>query len=159
MSFQRVTVGLGTFVAIQGLGTLDAAAQTHTLDLACEAFQTVERAMHPTRPGSDLARIAAAPAGALISVHPWTFEVLSLSLKLWRSSGGQFDPCIPEASASIGDLQLVAPSSLLTPPGTALLDLGGIAKGFAIDKAVDVLIEHGCSAGLVNAGGDMPRAR
>jgi FAD:protein FMN transferase len=155
VTFQRVTVGLGTFVTLQGEGTLDAAAQTHALDLACEAFQTVERVMHPTAPGSDLARIAAAPGRALISVHPWTVEVLSLSQKLWRSSGGQFDPCIPESPASVGDLQLVAPFSLLTPPRTALLDLGGIAKGFAIDRAVDVLVEHGCSAGLVNAGGDM----
>lgn len=111
--------------------------------------------MHPTAPGSDLARIGAAPCGALVSVHPWTFAVLSLSLQLWASSGGHFDPCIPDSPASIGDLQLVAPSSLLTPPRTALLDLGGIAKGFAIDKAVDVLMGHGCSAGLVNAGGDM----
>lgn len=155
MSFQRVTVGLGTFVAIQAEGALDAAAQAHALDLACEVFQTVERAMHPTAPGSDLARIAAAHRGALISVHAWTFEVLSLSLRLWRSSAGQFDPCIPASPASIGDLELVAPFSVVTPPRTAQLDLGGIAKGFAIDKAVDVLIQHGCSTGLVNAGGDM----
>lgn len=155
MSFQRVTVGLGTFVAVQAQGPLDAAAQTRALDLACEVFQTVDRVMHPTTPGSDLARIAEAGGGALLSVHPWTFEVLALSLRLWRSSAGQFDPCIPASPASIGDLQLVAPSSVLTPPRTALLDLGGIAKGFAIDKAVDVLIRNGCSAGLVNAGGDM----
>jgi thiamine biosynthesis lipoprotein len=111
--------------------------------------------MHPTTPGSDLARIAAAHGGALVAVHAWTFEVLSLSLRLWRSSAGQFDPCIPASPASIGDLQLVAPSSVVTPPRTAQLDLGGIGKGFAIDKAVDVLIQHGCRAGLVNAGGDM----
>jgi len=155
VSFQRVTVAMGTFVAIQAEGALDSAAQTEALDLACEALQTVERVMHPTRPGSDLARIAAAPAGALLSLHPWTFEVLALSLQLWRSSGGQFDPCIPESAASVGDLRLLAPSALLTPPRSALLDLGGIAKGFAIDKAVDVLIERGCSSGLVNAGGDL----
>jgi thiamine biosynthesis lipoprotein len=153
--FQRVTVGLGTFVAIQAQGALDAAAQTHALDLACEVFQTVERVMHPTAPGSDLARIASAHAGAVVAVHGWTFEVLSLSLRLWRSSAGQFDPCVPASAASIGELQLVAPSSVVTPPRPAQLDLGGIAKGFAIDKAVDVLIQHGCTAGLVNAGGDM----
>jgi thiamine biosynthesis lipoprotein len=39
-------------------------------------------------------------------------------------------------------------------PGVAL-DLGGIAKGFAIDWAVEVLREDGCVAGLVNAGGDV----
>lgn len=111
--------------------------------------------MHPTAPGSDLSRIASAHGGDVVSVHAWTFEVLELSLRLSRSSGGQFDPCIPASPASIVDLQLVAPSCVVMPPRRALLDLGGVAKGFAIDRAVDVLIEHGCSAGLVNAGGDM----
>jgi thiamine biosynthesis lipoprotein len=155
VTFQRVTVGLGTFIAIQAQGALAAAEQTRALDLACNVFQTVDRVMHPTAPGSDLSRIAAAPGGAPVSLHPWTFEVLALSQRLWRSSSGQFDPCIPASPASIGDLQLVAPSSLIAPPRTTQLDLGGIAKGFAIDQAVDVLIEHGCTAGLVNAGGDM----
>jgi len=43
------------------------------------------------------------------------------------------------------------------------IDLGGIAKGFAVDRAVEALRRHGIAAGLVNAGGDLsafgPRAR
>jgi thiamine biosynthesis lipoprotein len=35
------------------------------------------------------------------------------------------------------------------------LDLGGIAKGFAIDRAVDALLCSGIKEGVVNAGGDM----
>lgn len=155
VSFQRVTVALGTFVAIQAHGALDAQAQARTLDLACEVFRTVNEVMHPTAPGSDLVQIAEAPGGALLSVHPWTFEVLSLSLRLWRSSGGHFDPCIPASPACVGDLQLLAPTSVRTPSRPAQLDVGGIAKGFAIDEAVQVLIGHGCSSGLVNAGGDV----
>jgi thiamine biosynthesis lipoprotein len=154
-SFQRITVGLGTFLAIQAQGIADAAAQARALDRACEIFQTVETVMHPGAPGSDLVRIAEAPGGTLLAVHPWTFEVLSLSLRLWRSSGGQFDPCIPASPASVGDLQLVEPASVRVPMRPALLDLGGIAKGFAIDRAVDALVEEGCNTGLVNAGGDM----
>jgi thiamine biosynthesis lipoprotein len=154
-SFQRVTVALGTFLSIQARGVSDAAAQTRALDRVCEVFQTVERVMHPTAPGSDLVRMAEAPGGSLLSVHPWTFEVLALSLRLWGSSDGQFDPCIPASPASLGDMQLVGPASVRAPLRPALLDLGGIAKGFAIDRAVEVLIEAGCSTGLVNAGGDM----
>lgn len=37
----------------------------------------------------------------------------------------------------------------------ALIDLGGIAKGYAVDRAVEVLLEHGVSSGMVNAGGDL----
>jgi len=43
------------------------------------------------------------------------------------------------------------------------IDLGGIAKGFAVDRAVEVLRSHGIAEGLVNAGGDLrvfgPRCR
>jgi FAD:protein FMN transferase len=154
-SFQRVTVGLGTFLAIQAQGVTDPPAQTRALDRVCEIFRTVEQVMHPIAPGSDLVRIAGAPGGALLSVHPWTFDVLSLSQRLWKSTGGQFDPCIPASPASVGDLELVERDSVRVPVRPALLDLGGIAKGFAIDRAVDALIEDGCNAGLVNAGGDM----
>jgi thiamine biosynthesis lipoprotein len=37
----------------------------------------------------------------------------------------------------------------------ACIDLGGIAKGFAVDRAVSALKAGGCSLGLVNAGGDI----
>jgi thiamine biosynthesis lipoprotein len=35
------------------------------------------------------------------------------------------------------------------------LDLGGIAKGYAIDRAIEALRAAGCVSGLVNAGGDL----
>jgi thiamine biosynthesis lipoprotein len=34
-------------------------------------------------------------------------------------------------------------------------DLGGIAKGYAVDSAVEAMIAAGCEAGWVNAGGDL----
>lgn len=36
-----------------------------------------------------------------------------------------------------------------------LLDLGGIAKGYAIDKGIEAAIEHGAEAVMVDVGGDM----
>ena len=35
------------------------------------------------------------------------------------------------------------------------IDLGGIAKGFAVDRAIEALRRHGIAEGLVNAGGDL----
>ncbi len=37
----------------------------------------------------------------------------------------------------------------------ATLTLGGIAKGYAVDRVVEILIEGGCKAGVVNAGADL----
>jgi thiamine biosynthesis lipoprotein len=36
-----------------------------------------------------------------------------------------------------------------------MVDLGGIAKGFAVDRAVDALKENHVATGIVNAGGDI----
>ena len=50
---------------------------------------------------------------------------------------------------------------ILTKPNTVYskvpltLDLGGIAKGFAVDKAVEALKQCGATSGYVNAGGDL----
>ncbi|MBS3824980.1 FAD:protein FMN transferase [Candidatus Bipolaricaulota bacterium] len=41
------------------------------------------------------------------------------------------------------------------PDSNAAIDLGGIAKGYAVDKAVEFLKGRGATAGLVNAGGDI----
>ncbi len=36
-----------------------------------------------------------------------------------------------------------------------MVDLGGVAKGYAVDQAINILKKHGISSGAVNAGGDM----
>ncbi len=44
---------------------------------------------------------------------------------------------------------------MLVERGTAHLDLGGIAKGYAVDRAIALLVERGVRSALVNAGGDL----
>ncbi|MCK4602007.1 MAG: FAD:protein FMN transferase, partial [Phycisphaerae bacterium] len=38
---------------------------------------------------------------------------------------------------------------------TASLDLGGVAKGYGIDRAVEAMIQAGCRGGLIDVGGDI----
>ena len=52
------------------------------------------------------------------------------------------------------DLELVPPAGVRRRAELAV-DLGGIAKGYAIDRAVDALTAAGCVRGQVNAGGDL----
>lgn len=125
------------------------------LDEVCRVFEHIEATMHPRQPTSDLAAIARAAPGESIAVDPGTFELLSLIRRIWASSGQRFDPCLPEQPGRLGDLVLVAPCHVqrLGPP--VALDLGGIAKGFAIDQAIETLQAGGCAEGLVNVGGDV----
>ena len=72
---------------------------------------------------------------------------------------GVFDPCLPAMPGRLSDIEFCgewaasAPSVVCHAP--LALDLGGIAKGYAVDCAVDALIAAGADAGLVNAGGDL----
>ena len=104
--------------------------------------------------GSDVQRISASARSDVVSVDPWTFAVLALAQRLHRESAGVFDPCLPMRPGRVSDLVLVAQDAVRCDAPVAL-DLGGIAKGFAIDRAVDQLRLHGCTGGLVNAGGDL----
>jgi thiamine biosynthesis lipoprotein len=148
----RLRIGLGTLIAISA--EADAASALPGMEAAFEAVAQVESLMHPTRAGSDLLAIRRGTLGRPLDVHPWTWEVLALSSRLNQASKGAFDPCLPSAAGRLTDLEFAAPPSVI-PHRPLHLDLGGIAKGYAVDRARAALRAAGCRGGLVNAGGDL----
>ncbi len=117
------------------------------------AICRVVRLMDPAAPGGDLARINAASPGSALHLDPWTTQLLRLSRRLWLATGGLFDPALPGHGSvrSLADLG----GSCWQVRARVHLDLGGIAKGFAVDRAIQAMRAHGAYAGLVNAGGDL----
>lgn len=93
------------------------------------------------------------------------WEALSLALGFARRSGGAFDPTIlpaihlgPSALESVGYKKVRADPGRravsFTVPGMAL-DLGGIGKGIALDRAVQVLKSRGVKSAFINFGGQI----
>lgn len=148
----RVRVGLGTLIAIEVSGGEPCQLEI-ALAAAMACIQRVEAAMHPTRSGSDLCALAAAAPGTAVRVDPWTVEVLRLAQLLHRESGGVFDPCLPGFGGRLQDLRLLGLDTVLATTQLRI-DLGGIAKGYAVDRAVAAMQAAGCHSGLINAGGD-----
>lgn len=140
---------LGTLVEVgvpdEGDGALAA------VQAAFAAVQRVHDRMSRFEPQSDVTRFASLAAGLGMDVSPETAEVLQAARELELVSGGLFD--ITQGRAPGGwhceGLRLHKLSA------AAVLDLGGIAKGYAVDCAVRALQQEGCSAGWVNAGGDL----
>ena len=172
-SVRRARPLLGTFVEITVTG--GSAAAMHTaVDEAFDAVATVHRLMSFHDAASDVSRLNRRAVTAAIRVHPWTYEVLQAAGDLHRRSHGVFDVTIAPTLQALGllpgehdDLPSPAPSGagaaieLLSDfhvrfahPGVRI-DLGGIAKGFAVDRAVEVLRRAAMESGLVNAGGDL----
>jgi thiamine biosynthesis lipoprotein len=138
---------------------------------AFERIAEVHRLMSFHDAASDVSRINRAGIGEELALHPYTAQVLSAALSLARESEGLFNPfCAPRLVAWE---HLPAPSNDAAPDwrarGDALMldgcrirkqapawiDLGGIAKGYAVDAAVEALRSQGVRAGCVNAGGDL----
>ena len=149
---------MGTWVAIEAAAESEATAAC-AIEAAFAAVSQVERRMHPEREGSDIARINSAPLHVQTPIHASTWEVLRLAQRLNELTDGVFDPCLPLRPGRLTDLGLSDPSPESEPWGERraplALDLGGIAKGYAIDCAIAALRAAGCSAGAVNAGGDL----
>jgi FAD:protein FMN transferase len=151
---------MGTWVVIEATADSQTVA-AKAIEAAFAAFAEVERRMHPTRAGSDVARVNAAAPGVRTAIHTSTARVLSLALRLNELTQGVFDPCLPTKCGRLTDLQVSRSSCeaefWVIAQAPLALDLGGIAKGYAIDCAVEALREAGCAAGGVNAGGDLRR--
>jgi thiamine biosynthesis lipoprotein len=155
---RRLRIALGTWVAIEATAESEATA-AGALEAAFAAVSEVERRMHPEREGSDIARLNSAPLLVQTPIHSSTWEVLRVAQRLNTLTRGVFDPCLPLRPGCLTDLGLSDPSPQSEPWGVCraplALDLGGIAKGYAIDCAIAALRAGGCHAGAVNAGGDL----
>ncbi|MEO0033296.1 MAG: hypothetical protein RIS94_3054, partial [Pseudomonadota bacterium] len=158
---------LGTYVEVTVPDGAEGAA-----DAAFAAMAHVHAAMSFHDAGSDLARLRAAAAGDEVTLDPQTVRVLRVAKALFEATGGLFDVCCGRALVRAGFLPRAGIARLTDHPGTTadiailsdtrvrvhrrvLVDLGGIAKGHAVDLAIEVLHAAGVAEGLVNAGGDL----
>jgi thiamine biosynthesis lipoprotein len=139
---------LGTLVSIR------AQAEERVVLRAFAAVERVHALMSTHSRDSDLARINREGHRRAVRVHPWTAQVLRFASAMSEASQGAFDVTLGRLGARHGDIVLL-PGPRVRLKRRARLDLGGIAKGFAVDLAVAVLRRAGASAGSVNAGGDL----
>lgn len=154
---KRLRPAMGTWVAIEATAGVEPRAVAG-IEAAYRAIAEQEWQLHPRRAGSDLEQINSAALHTPVPILDSTWRILKLAEAVHVLSDGAFDPCLPSHPGRLSDLTL-------SPPGTdapwalrrmpLLIDLGGIAKGYAIDCAIEALRAAGCTSGLVNAGGDL----
>ena len=163
---------LGTLVEITA-GGVPAARLARAVARAFAAIEAVQGLLSFHDPASDLARLNQAGPSEWVTVHPLSATVLRHARTLARTSTGRFDaavaprlqswgllprprPAVPRSVVARGSAGLeFAAGGRVRLPGPMILDLGGVAKGYAVDRAVAVLRRAGVTRGLVNAGGDL----
>jgi thiamine biosynthesis lipoprotein len=101
-------------------------------------------------PNSDIARINRLAAGVTARVSRWTMECLAIALAAYAETAGAFDISL---GSGLTSLQL-APrdSTVCSTTGAVRLDLGGMGKGYAVDRMAGVLAEWDIHQALIHGG-------
>jgi len=142
---------LGTLVEVGVCAPDDDTSLHIACDAAFAAVVDVQRQLSRFDAASDIARFNALPAGGWLDVRSDTALVLAAAQQLFDDSDGVFDVSLGSAPAA---WQLHS-RRLHKLSDAVQLDLGGIGKGHAVDRAVQALQLAGVADGWVNAGGDL----
>ncbi len=142
---------MGTFVTI----TIDGGHAEHTVHTAIsEAFDGIARidtSMTRHDPMSELSQINLQAHTHAMPVSSDLAIVLETALALFDLTNGAFD--VTMAAGTSADI--VLQNGVIQFKHPLSIDLGGIAKGFAVDHAVETLLRLGHASGSVSAGGDI----
>ena len=167
---------MGTRVAVELWSEERAAGQAAIAAVLAEV-ERLDLMMNPWNADSELARLNRRAAEAPQRTTPELLEVLARALHYSRLSGGAFDVSFasagrhydyrtgeaPDAALLAQERERIDYRAIHLDPDVGTvefsldglqIDLGGIAKGYAVDRGIDLLVERGIVAAVVSAGGD-----
>ncbi len=170
-------LSMASVYAIDAYGP-DAAALPRLAEAALDDVDRLDRLMSHYKSDSPLSRLNRDAASGPVAVDPELFDVIAEAIRYSRESDGAFDITVgplmkawgffrgdghvpgartlAEARARVGyrHVRLNAANRTIAFDRAGVeLDLGGIAKGYAVDRIVHILRRGGVTAALVSAGG------
>lgn len=170
-------LSMGCVYAIEVYGR-NAEALPAIVNEAFDEVDRIDRLMSHYRPESELSRLNREAARGPVSVTTELFDFIVEALRYSRESDGAFDVTVgplmkawgffrgegrlPSEAELAAARRLVGSTHVVVDPGARTiafdtpgveLDLGGIAKGYAVDRAVRLLRRRPIESALVSAGG------
>jgi len=167
---------MGTAIRVE-LWSDDRANGEAAIAAVMREMHRIDAAMSPFKPDSELSRINREAAQVAVPISAELFGLLQRSLEFSRASDGAFDITFASVGnlydyregAAPGDAELAAARAAIGYQNLKLdaqartvrfaragmrIDLGGFAKGYAVDNGAAILRRHGIAHGIVTAGGD-----
>ncbi|MCK4590454.1 MAG: FAD:protein FMN transferase, partial [Candidatus Latescibacteria bacterium] len=175
--WEAVRPMMDTAVTVKLCAQDSSAAQNLLTEVFAE-MERIDRMMDNYSPTSEITSINSTAGKERVSISPEMGQVLKRSQYFAELSGGAFDitigpvkevwdfesenPTVPLSGQLAAALTLVGYQNVQLDGGRVRLlkprmklDLGGVAKGYAVDCAVEFLKERGAKSALVEAGGDV----
>ena len=167
---------MGTAIRVE-LWSEDRAAGEAAINAVMTEMHRIDHAMSPHKPDSELSRINRHAAAAPVNLSDEMARLVSRALDFSKLSGGAFDityagvghlydyreklkpsdAAIAQAVEAVGYQNLIldtAARTLRFARKGVRIDLGGFAKGHAVDNSVAILARRGIKNAIVSAGGD-----
>ena len=169
---------MGTVIEITLIADDEEAANKASLQ-AFQEIKRIETLMSPWLDSSDVTRINRSAGKERVKVSPETFEVIQKAQEISELSEGGFDitigpltelwrearkkkipPPVEEVKEKLGlvnfkNIETDQEGKVFLKKKGMAIDLGGIAKGYAVDRAFELLKSLGYKNLIVNAGGDL----
>jgi thiamine biosynthesis lipoprotein len=171
---ERVQLQMGTYARVLIYG-----GNNKDVDAAFSEIKKLDNLLSDYNPKSEISEINNMAGKKAVKVNPQVIEVLEIAKNIASETGGVFDPTIGALTIGVykfgresddepnienidkakslvnyKDLIIEGDSVYLKRKGM-MIDLGGIGKGYAVEKAVTVLKERGIKRGVVSLSGDL----
>jgi FAD:protein FMN transferase len=171
----RVSMGCAYTIVVYGH---DPARLREAASAALDEVDRIDRLMSHYKNDSELSRVNREAAKSFIKVDPELFDFIAECLRYSRESEGAFDITVgplmkawgffrgegrmpteaelSEARSRVGYWRVILnrkDGSIYFDRAGVEIDLGGVAKGYAVDRAVAVLKRYGVTSALLSAGG------
>jgi FAD:protein FMN transferase len=171
---ERGRYAMGTLLEITLHGS-DAATLARARDAVSERIDALDARMSRFASESDVSRLNRRAGGAPLAVDPAVRDILGEAVRMATLTRGAFDvsvgplvdlwvraaaddalpgpDALADARARVGvdGIRIAADGRVALRAGTSI-DLGGLAKGYALDCALRVLAAHGVESALLNFG-------
>ncbi len=167
---------MGTVVAVEVRSEGRASACSAIAAVMTE-MKRIDALMTTWSPDSELSRLNREAPKRYVPIEAELFDLIDRSLDFSRMTAGAFDVTYASAGRFYDFRQGIRPDDaelekavnaidyrylLLDRKHKAIryrhpevfVDLGGIAKGYAVDRSIEILEAHGVSEAMVSAGGD-----
>ncbi|MHC4124644.1 MAG: FAD:protein FMN transferase [Planctomycetota bacterium] len=170
---------MGTFARVVVVAK-DSGTTEKCVEEAFDEIHKVDRLMSDYKDDSEISRINREGFEKAVKVSRYTYEVLRRSIEMSEISDGAFDVTvkplvelwqkagevnsipkqdeIERIRAKVGYKKLILDANSMNVGFKVKgmkIDLGGIAKGYAVDKAVETIQSNGGIGGMVDIGGEI----
>jgi thiamine biosynthesis lipoprotein ApbE len=150
---------------------------SEAIDQALQEVVRLDDVMSDYKPDSALSRLNHSPHSGPQTIPPDLYRIIGEALQYSQLSGGKFDVTVgplvnlwkaairggptpssgeeEKVRACVGyqKIELLPPDRIWLHSPCTQIDLGSIGKGYALDRAADVLRSYGISRALLDAGG------